>query len=415
MRYDPAEVLAKLQANGAAIESDTPLTVKIINSRLHKDSIPSPKKEETTDYTPVICGKGRPLKWIPNKYIRTVTNFVGYLADTSKRSFQITMKNKVTGEVFVSTKPYVHRWTEIYRRGLLAKFYQLERYLGQNLSNIIMISLTCSTRGKSYEALLSEIRIGRKKILDDLRWKYGTRDYFWFIEPHKSGFAHLHVAYFHTIPLSDQVWLKHLWAEKYGYGSFDNGVNFLAPRASSDGSVPSGIVGNIRKYLTKYVAKGVHPNSEKFEISLHGRSFSLNMSPAELLFNALLKQTKTRLWSCSRNFSRIMKRPEKEKNPDLECIEVDQFYGTSLADECEFYPDETPVETHKRLYSVIWTRDGGLRPAIVKTWRYLMRVPTWCFTGSWTEKERIKDGCKFEMDGEFTKIFEPVWRSVDDL
>jgi hypothetical protein len=45
------------------------------------------------------------------------------------------------------------------------------------------------------------------------------------------------------------------------------------------------------------------------------------MEPAEILFTSVLWKTKTRMWSCSRNFSKIMK-PEIEKCEDWECLEV---------------------------------------------------------------------------------------------
>ena len=40
-----------------------------------------------------------------------------------------------------------------------------------------------------------------------------------------------------------------------------------------------------------------------------------------MLFNAVLWKTKTRMWGCSRNFSKIMK-PEIQECEDWECSEV---------------------------------------------------------------------------------------------
>lgn len=371
MRWTPGELLTKLQEMGVVIDMSDPLTKKVCEIRYGRRGSPNTDdpltkhirdiqegRNKTVDYTPAIDGKGRPLKEIPVDYMKDVLNFVGYIESTKFKSFRMRMKNLLTGENFYYFKPYVHRWTELYRRGVLAKFYALEAYLGKNVSDVMIITLTTSSRNKRYEEVLSELKDNRKKLLDVLRWKYGTIDYFWFFEYHKSGFSHIHIAYFYSIPLSEQVWLKHLWSDKYGSGSFERGLNFRLPDASSDGSAPKGIIGSIRKYLTKYVSKGLHhgPGFESpQEVFICGKKIPLDMSYGELLFNALLKKTKTRLWGCSRHFSEIMKKPENEHSGEFECVEIDQFYGLDSG-ELEFYPDESEAEKEKHFYSVLWMK-----------------------------------------------------------
>jgi hypothetical protein len=396
---------------GIAIDSD-PLRKKVCETRERRHKLVIPNKTEPIDYTPAVEGKGRPLKEIPKDYVKDVLNFVGYVESTKLKSFRIKMKNVLTGESFITWKPYVHRWTEIYRRGILAKFYQLEAYLGSNVSDVVIITLTTSSHNKRYEEVLSELKENRKKLLDVLRWKYGTHDYFWFFEYHKSGFSHIHIAYFYNISLTEQIWLKHLWSDKYGSGSFENGLNFRLPEAASDGSAPKGIIGSLRKYLTKYVSKGLHPgpDSENHEVSICGMKVPLDMSPAELLFNALLKKTKTRLWGCSRHFSRIMKRPEKEGSDEWECEEVDQYYGLP-PEESEFYPDDTEEQKQRHFYSVLWTKEGGLRPAVVKTWKYFAKEGS-CVGGKVLDYYRFR-GYKIELHGAWYHIFEPVWVPVE--
>lgn len=415
MHVNPSVSISKLSDMGIAIGSSNPLTQKVIDVRTKRHVFPYhvDNKDKSIDYTPEIQGKGRPLQEIPKNYIKDVLNFVGYVESTKKRSFLIKMKNITTGELYSKVKPYVHRWTDVYRRGVMAKFYALEAYLGNNVSDVIMITLTTSSRNKTYEAVLDELKGGRKKLLDVLRWKYGTVDYFWVFEYHKSGFSHIHIAYFYSIPLSERVWLKHLWADKYGHGSFENGLDFVLPKASSDGSVPVGVIGSIRKYLTKYVSKGLHPiaGSEPcHEVFVCGRKVSLGMSPAELLFNALLKKTKTRLWGCSRNFSKIMKRPETEKSDEWECVEVDQYYGMD-PEEKELYPDESEEEKSKHFFSVLWTKEGGLRPNEAKKLKFIVRVPNESIHLPFYQNLKFK-GYEFKTVGNFTSVFEPVWVST---
>lgn len=423
MRYNPGELLAKLQDMGIAIDTDNSLQKKVRDARegRHK-SVLSVGDGKKVDYTPAIEGKGRPLKDIPVDYMKDVLNFIGYIESTKLRSFRMKMKNLLTGENFVIFKPYVHRWTELYRRGVMAKFYALEAHLGKNVSNVIIITLTTSSRNKRYEDVLTELKENRKKLLDVLRWKYGTQDYFWFFEYHKSGFSHIHIAYFYSIPLSEQVWLKHLWSDKYGCGSFDRGLNFRLPDAAADGSAPKGVIGNIRKYLTKYVSKGLYPGPDSEppqEVFLCGKKIPLSMSYAELLFNSMLKKTKTRLWGCSRRFSEIMKRPENEHSDDCECLEIDQFYGLDPG-ELEFYPDESEAEKQKHFYSVLWTKESGLRPDKEKRWKWRNTVPSWSLDGSKLADEWKFKGFKFEeferLENDhlvkFTRVYEPVWVSL---
>lgn len=369
MRYNPGDLLAKLHDMGIAIDTDDPMRKKVreVREGRHKPIV-SAGVDRKIDYTPAIDGKGRPLQEIPVNYVKDVLNFICYVSDTAKRSFRIKMQNVVTGEGFIKWKPYIHRWTEIYKRGVLAKFYQLEAYLKEAPKPAVLISLTVSTRNKTYEQVLTELTAGRKKILDVLRWKFDTQDYFWCLEPHKSGFAHLHLIYFYSISEPDQVFLKKLWSEKYGYGSFENGIDFSLPRSSSDGSCPAGSIASIRNYAMKYVSKGLHSGSSH-EIEFMGHVVPLEMSLGELLFNSILKKTKSRLWGCSRHFSEVMKRPVKERPEGWECVEVDQYYGFS-ADEADFYPDESESEKKSHSFSVLWTKEGGLRPDAV-TWKFV--------------------------------------------
>jgi hypothetical protein len=99
-----------------------------------------------------------------------------------------------------------------------------------------------------------------------------------------------------------------------------------------------------------------------------GRKIPLEMSLGELLFNSILKKMHSRLWGCSRNFSQIMKRPEKEHANEWECVEVDQLYEP-------YQEEETPEERKEHLLSVLWTKEGGLRPDSVKRWKLIHSLP----------------------------------------
>jgi hypothetical protein len=66
---------------------------------------------------------------------------------------------------------------------------------------------------------------------------------------------------------------------KYQAGREDVGVAFSLPSASKDSDFKAGSIAEVRFYLMKYLSKGVYKK----------------MEPSEILFNAVLWKTKTRM------------------------------------------------------------------------------------------------------------------------
>lgn len=405
MRYDPGELYSKLTSLGVNISEPEPLRNKCIEVRekrakkVNKEPDKEPYRLPNIDY----LSKGRPLKDIPKRFIGDVLNFVGYLSDTAKRSFCIKMRNKLTGAYLPPKwKPYVHRWTDIYKKGILAKMYLLEGYYGEDISELEFITLTTYQRGFDQEEAMLRLNEGLKKLLDLLRFRYGAQDYVWMREAHKSGYSHVHLVYFKKLTDLEKEGLQKIWHEKYGLGSEERGLYFSPPRASEDGLCPAGSIKSIRSYLMKYISKGLYSDSLVSE----------SMEKGELLFNSLLKKTKSRLWGCSRNLSRVMKRPVDPKSEEFECVEVDQYYGVNLDEIQEFYQDETKEEQKTHFYSVLWTKDKGLRPDLVKKWKFIASTPILLKS----DIERIEAG-KIRMEDYPDRkqrylLYEPYWAPV---
>lgn len=268
---------------------------------------------------------GQELKRIPAQFGEDVRRFVNYLSDTAKIFFKITNRYvfKDGNEVTEAHKiPYIHRWTDIYRKSILAKLYQLEEALTpEQLSQVTLITLTVSQRHKDQEDCLRSLMKNYTKMMDVLRHKFGAVDYFYILEPHKTGYVHMHLVYMKLLNNNDKRWIVSTWENRYGAGSH-KGFNFSEPKASQDGSCEAGKISHFRSYVMKYLSKGLR---------------SETMSNQELLFNALLKKTGIRLWNCSRNFSRIMKAPINEDSEALaafECLCVELFDG-SYEDEAD--------------------------------------------------------------------------------
>lgn len=249
----------------------------------------------------------RPLTSIPPAYKRLVAEWFGYLNKTAELSIRITKVNTRTGETFNVSIPYVHRFSDIYRKSLLAKLYALEVYLGSDVRDVEMITLTTYQRGLDPMECLSHLKANLKRLLDLMRKRFGTVNYFVMLEPHKTGYPHAHVAYFKKLTDSEKSYLVFAWSCVIEAGSLANGLHFSEPRGSRDGEQEAGSIGGVRNYFMKYVSKGL---------------YAPEMSPAEQLFNAILWKSNTRLWSCSREFSKVMARPVTEKNPDWEFLEA---------------------------------------------------------------------------------------------
>lgn len=400
--------LEALHNSGANVSASTELD-KLVSQKRKWSYYPSykgvPQKNRKARY-PYHAPKyhldhqvGRALTTIPKSYTTDVLNFVTYLADTAGKSFTIKGIDRETGEETVRNKPYVHRWTEIYMRGFLCKMYQLENALHDDIRDVTMITLTVRHTGKTAEDCIYLLREKWTKLRKVLHYYFGTIDFFRAFEAHESGYPHMHVMYMRYLDKETQESLKRLWCEKYEMGSKVRGVHFLSPKRSSDGSFDSGSIGRIRGYLMKYIGKSLSPKSDDpdYDYNLSGKTYKLKYAPKQLLFNSLLKKTKTRLWGASRNFSKIMA-PIKALHPNWECLSVTQMKGDEIV-------------------NVVWDKEAGSYPAGRKVWKWYSTVPSWGLEGSkFVERLKLK-GFKFEEFEQlennalvkFTRIFEPVW------
>lgn len=341
----------------------------------------------------------KPLQSIPEKFKAAVLNFVGYLTDTADREFHVKGFDMKKGESTEKSIPYIHRWTTPYRQSIIAKLYKLESALGVNYSNMSMITLTMYQKDSDPEQCLLNLVKMRRALLKLLRYHFGKVDYFWILENHKTGYPHLHMAYSKILSEAEQYQITRIWTELYGMGSKEHGVKFSLPRASYDGSFQAGTVGRIRGYLLKYLKKGLGVGlldpglSPKKLLDRAARAKSMIGKNAMLLFNALLKKHNIRLWGCSRHYSEIMKRPDNDASADWKCEEVSQYKGGDFV-------------------NIIWSKDGGLRPDIVRVWKYVLSIPF--LLNSDVDREKLGQ-IKIEDHPEKVQrysIFEPVWVPV---
>lgn len=250
-------------------------------------------------------------------YSNRVERFKQYLEKTKDYHFRLTGTNK-NGEVVVIV-PFIHRWTDIYHKSILAKFYKLDDWMKDNPGVVTMFTLTIyqgshsrfndgsysrKVMGKDLDILdcFKFLKVSRTKFLNVLRNRYPRINYVWVFEPHETGYPHCHLVVFREFSEAEQTDIKWLWSEKYQTGSYDRGIDVTSK--SSDEAIHS-----IRNYLMKYMTKQFGTGDDAW-------------TEGELLFNAIVWDTGTRMWGASKELTTIMWRPKKDSDVIWDTVEL---------------------------------------------------------------------------------------------
>lgn len=233
-------------------------------------------------------------------YYEDVRDFLTYLNRTEGTRFRLRGLSPDVSEVETEIE-YVHRWTATYRRGWIAKLYQLDEWYKREQPPVTMLTLTTYQDGdysrwkgryltipESFETLKG----GWKNLSMVLRKpdSLGKFDYLSIMEPHKTGYPHLHVPIFAEVsdPLQEKI--GNLW-EGYGAGSAEHGVNFSFRESRTD-------ISSIRNYLLKYLSKGLTGTGSRFGDE--------SLTPGQWVFQALVWRHHWRIFGSSRNLSQVM-------------------------------------------------------------------------------------------------------------
>lgn len=226
---------------------------------------------------------------------KRVFEWVSYLADTEHLSF--TIKGISDGNPVEYGVPYLHRWHPSYKKRMIAKFYQLDKHFADKfgigrLVPCTMITFTVQQKldYSDYDDCFKKLINSFTKFRKILYYYYGQNSWFRVTEPHKSGYPHIHMAYFYDIPEKDYDDLKKLWAVKYGNSDFpDIALDF---KRSSEYENSNNLK-SVKNYLVKYLTKTFN---------------SSNMSATAKLFHSTMWKFHYRAWTCSRDLSKAMKK-----------------------------------------------------------------------------------------------------------
>lgn len=265
-----------------------------------------------------------------------IGRFKRYLEEKRYYSFRVSGKDK-NGNQVIRKLPYVHRWTAIYQKSILAKFYQLDKWLLDHPSKASHFTLTVYQSAKSrfndgsfsrkvkgydlsYQESLDLLLVSRKKLLDVIRHRYPGVNYVWVMEAHETGLPHCHLLIFREFSEAEQNAIKNLWSSKYQAGSRDRGVEVTSSGDSEE-------VLSMKNYLMKYMDKQFSVGTDAW-------------TKGDLLFNAMMWETKTRMWGTSKELTAVMRRPEKPESEIVwETVELVTPAGEFPVWSCE---DGTP-------------------------------------------------------------------------
>lgn len=242
------------------------------------------------------------------QYDNIVNRFYEYLEDCDKKGFVLRGWDTKEGKFKVSHLDYDNRWSPRCRRELSRKLNNLEAWFTMQLDRpVTMITLTSFHEGLTIPAAWFNLNQSRTKLLKLIRKYFGDVDYFWVVEPHKSGYVHYHLAVFADVSnnvkdnkgkgIEDKF--RDIWSKKYKTGNHTYGLDFSQKKDKTK-------LDSLREYLSKYLRK-----------SFLMDEWSIGM----LLFNAHLWDTGFRAYGASKRISAIMKLPEP-KHKDVVWLET---------------------------------------------------------------------------------------------
>jgi hypothetical protein len=262
--------------------------------------------------------------------------FYNYIEYTATKQISFTLVNKKSGQVKQVDIDYIHRWTQTYKNRLLAKMYKLEEWYKQDPELITFFTFTTKQRDfNKLEDQYAFLKLNFQKIRDWMRKTYKARtgdstfNYFWVIEPHKSGFLHLHMMTFCTWTDSEKQHCHDMWCDKYEAGKRE---------AQDIQDIPVMKVDYIRTYLFKYLVKNL------FDENQHASHSTFN-AVAWFMSRRDTDYTGIRFYGSSQYLTKIMKL-DKEIDEDWICESV--LIGDSKTYE---WDEETKTLLKEELHS----------------------------------------------------------------
>jgi len=240
-------------------------------------------------------------------YNQIKADFKNYVNEKKFQKFYFVLVNPADGQVLTSDSPYVHRWTQVYRNRVLARMYKLEAWYNENPCPVTFLTFT--TKQKDFSRLEDQFKFMKdsfSKIRDVMRKTYKARtgeskfNYFWVVEPHKTGNIHIHMMAFCEFTDAEKENFVNLWCDKYAAGRAD---------CQKIEDIPVMEIDYLRTYLFKYLAKNLTDNTDMGYLIFSAVSWHMGRRDNE---HPIIRH-----YGCSRELSGVMKLDRK--NSEFEC------------------------------------------------------------------------------------------------
>jgi hypothetical protein len=238
-------------------------------------------------------------------YVPLSERFFDYLVSVPYQTVE-THSQYTDGYIEDNKFPVIYRWSETYRKSIIAKFSRLDEWYIDNRSDVSLISFTGSSRGLTVDKHWEILNQGKVKLMKSLRYVLKRPfNYVTTVEPHPGygrnrGYAHSHMALFHGLTDEDQEKLKKKWAS-YGFGSYKHGLQIRVTESQDE-------IKDLKNYLLKYISKSW--------IETGGKYSKAHWDKHLFIFNAVAWENQYRFWGASRKLSDVMKYREDIREPE---------------------------------------------------------------------------------------------------
>lgn len=225
--------------------------------------------------------------------------FESYIAQLKKTSFEI--QNEVSGEKKIVNLFSRSRYNPEYRHQLAQDLYHRRRQFQSNYSALLTLTYrdadwSWAQVGADIREFLNRVKTCQKKICKSTGSNFGNLEYFWSLEPHKTGKPHIHIVFSGARPALP--FMEKFHGMKWTKKTFSHCENLLR-----------------KQWSRGFVKFRYHKSEKSLQYSLKYLFFAKNKSgedmwPPQVL--AQLRHFRTRMRGNSRNF--FEKKPPKSNS-----------------------------------------------------------------------------------------------------
>lgn len=245
----------------------------------------------------------------------------------------------------------LHRWKTEYKKRIYAKLRQLNPWYEQHRSPVTMATFTTRQRNKTIPEQVDLLKCCFNKAKKLLNKYLGKFPYFWIMEPHASGYAHIHMLIFKDVPRVLRRKVASAWSGSYGAGGYKDALKFGMSKTHRS-------LREVGAYVFKYIEKTLeydllsNPDSGYFKLS----AWVWKMSKHDTGY------TGVRFWGCSRDLSEVMAYVGEEDTNTI-WWRVNCWFDATEKYPSGWYPiwtDEEIGAYPERIYEYdAWLKSGG--------------------------------------------------------